>query len=216
MSASAITPIVFWASFVPCVNATKLPEKIWARRKTRFTRLGERRRITQMITSISPRAIAKPRIGESTPGLTTFSQTPLHWIDAPAVGRDRGAGDAADERVARARRQPQEPGDEVPGDRPDEPGEDDAQRHRVRVDDPRRDRRRDLERDERAGEVQDGRDEDCRARRERPRRDAGRDGVRRVVEAVREVEEERHRDDRDEREGLHASRLRRSSRRCSR
>jgi hypothetical protein len=36
-------PIVFCASFVPCVNATKLPERICPRRKTRFTRLGERR-----------------------------------------------------------------------------------------------------------------------------------------------------------------------------
>ena len=49
MSASAMIPIVFCASFVPCVNATKLPETICARRNTRFTRLGDRRRITQMI-----------------------------------------------------------------------------------------------------------------------------------------------------------------------
>ena len=39
---------------------------------------------------------------------------------------------------------------------------------------------------------------DRRPRRERPRRDARRDRVRGVVEAVREVEEERHDDDGDE------------------
>ncbi len=81
-------PIVFWASFVPCVNATKLPEKICARRKKRFTRLGERRRITQMITSISPRAMAKPRIGESTPGLDHLLPDAVPLDRAPAVRRD--------------------------------------------------------------------------------------------------------------------------------
>ena len=29
-SASAMIPIVFWASFVPCVNATNPPETSWA------------------------------------------------------------------------------------------------------------------------------------------------------------------------------------------
>ena len=77
MSASEMMPIVFCASFVPCVNATKLPEKICARRKTRFTLLGDRRRMTQMIAIISANAIAKPSSGESTPGLTTFSQIPF-------------------------------------------------------------------------------------------------------------------------------------------
>ena len=49
-------------------------------------------------------------------------------------------------------------------------------------------------------------DDDRRARGERPRRHARRDRVRGVVEAVREVEEERDDDDRDEGEVLHASR----------
>jgi hypothetical protein len=78
MSASAMTPIVFCASFVPCVNATKLPETICARRKTRLTRLGARLRMIQMITSISARAMRKPRIGDAIPGFTTLSQTPCH------------------------------------------------------------------------------------------------------------------------------------------
>ena len=45
---------------------------------------------------------------------------------------------------------------------------------------------------------------DGSARRERAGRDARRDRVRGVVEAVREVEEQRDDDDRDEREVIHA------------
>ena len=70
-------PIVFCASFVPCVNATKLPEKICARRNTRFTLLGVRRRTSQMIAIINANAIAKPRTGDRMPGFTTFSQIPF-------------------------------------------------------------------------------------------------------------------------------------------
>ena len=86
---------------------------------------------------------------------------------------------------------------------PTRPGEDDVERDRVRVDEAARDRRRDLEGDERAGEVEDGRHEDRQPRRERAGRDARRDRVRGVVEAVREVEEERDGDDCDEREVVH-------------
>ncbi len=69
-------PMVFWASFVPCVNATKLPETICARRNTRLTRLGDRFRITQTITNISASADAKPIVGDKSPGNTTLSQIP--------------------------------------------------------------------------------------------------------------------------------------------
>jgi hypothetical protein len=51
--------------------------------------------------------------------------------------------------VTRARRQAEEPGGQVPGNRSDDPGEHDLQRHDVRIDDPfahgRGDRRRDAE-----------------------------------------------------------------------
>ena len=89
MSASAMMPIVFCASFVPCVNATKLPETICARRKTRFTLLGERRRMIQMIAIISAKAIANPSSGDRTPGLTTFSQIAAPVDDVEPDGRDR-------------------------------------------------------------------------------------------------------------------------------
>ena len=74
------------------------------------------------------------------------------------------------------------------------------ERDRVLVDDPLRDRRRDRDRDERAGEVEHGRARDRRARAQRTRRDARRDRVGGVVEAVGEVEEQRDRDDGPEHE----------------
>ena len=203
ISASAMIPIVFWASFVPCVKATKLPDTICARRNTRFTLLGERLRITQMITIISARAAAKPMVGESTPGYHDLVPDAVPLDHVKPRCRDRRAGDATDQGMARARRQAEEPRDQIPGDRTDEPGEDDAQGDRVRIHDPRRDRGCHRERDERADEVEDRRQEDCGPRCQRTRRDARRDRVRRVVEAVGEVEEERDGDDRYEGELLH-------------
>jgi hypothetical protein len=75
------------------VNATKLPDTICARRNTRFTRLGDRFRITHTIRSISVNAMRKPTVGDSSPGLTTLSHTPCHSmtsqpaaaIAAPAI-----------------------------------------------------------------------------------------------------------------------------------
>jgi hypothetical protein len=58
-------------------------------------------------------------------------------------------------------------------------------------------------RDERAGEVRGGGDQHGQPRREGARRDRGRDGVRGVVEAVREVEAERDQDDHDEQDVVH-------------
>ena len=176
------------------------PRRAAARRKPRFTFVGDRRAMIQVITRISTNAIATPRNGATSDGISTLSLIPPHCTTSAPAGRHRRADHPADQRVARARRQPEEPGDQVPRDRADEAGEHDVERDRVRVDDPLRDRRRDLDRDERAGEVQDRGARDGGARAERPRRDARRDRVRGVVEAVREVEEERDGDDRPERE----------------
>ena len=124
--------------------------------------------------------------------------------------RDARTEHSADEGVARARGQTEVPGQQVPGDRSDQACEHDTERHRVRVDDPLRDRGGDLERRERAREVQDRGQGDRDAWMQRARRDPGRDRVRRVVEAVGEVEEERDRDDRDEQQRSVHGRLRRS------
>ena len=142
-------------------------------------------------------------------------QDPLPLDDVLPARRHRRPDHPADQGVARARRQADEPRDEVPRDRPDEAGHHDVERDHLRIDDPLGDGRGDRDRDERAREVQDRRARDRQARRERSGRDARGDRVRGVVEPVREVEEERDDDDCEER-GLHGSRLRRSSRRCSR
>ena len=71
-------PIVFCASFVPCVRATKPPETSWPRRKTRLIFAGDRRLITQTITVISANATAMPANGAISDGFSTFCQMPDH------------------------------------------------------------------------------------------------------------------------------------------
>ena len=71
-------PIVFCASFVPCVNATKPPETSCSRRKTRLILPGERRRISQVIESISAAARKSPANGAISDGISTFSFRPPH------------------------------------------------------------------------------------------------------------------------------------------
>ena len=79
-SARAMIPIVFWASFVPCVNATKPPEKSWSFLKARPTFAGERRLIVQTISVIKMNAIARPAKGAISEGFSTLCQRPDHWI----------------------------------------------------------------------------------------------------------------------------------------
>jgi hypothetical protein len=73
-------PIVFWASFVPCVKATKPPETSWRRRNRRFTRLGECLRMIQSTTTMRIAATAKPRNGATRDGSSTLSKSPSHLI----------------------------------------------------------------------------------------------------------------------------------------
>ena len=69
-------PIVFWASLVPCVNATNPPETSCARRNNQFTRVGRRRATIHVIARISAKAIAKPRNGATKDGTSTLSFRP--------------------------------------------------------------------------------------------------------------------------------------------
>ena len=79
-------PMVFWASFVPCVNATNAPETSWARRKPRFTFVGGRRAMNRVITRISTKAIATPRNGAMSDGMSTLSFRPAQWTtSAPSA-----------------------------------------------------------------------------------------------------------------------------------
>ena len=78
-------PIVFWASFVPCVRATKPPETSCPRRKTRLIFAGDRRAITQTISVISANATASPANGAISDGFSTFCHRPAHCDDRPAL-----------------------------------------------------------------------------------------------------------------------------------
>ena len=74
---------------------------------------------------------------------TPIVRSPRRDEHVEAALGDRGAGDSADERVRRARREPEVERDQVPADRADEPGEHHADREHVGVDDTGGDRRRD-------------------------------------------------------------------------
>ena len=75
-SARAMIPIVFCASFVPCVNATNAPETSWARRNPRLTRVGARRATSQVIPRIRANAEATPRNGAKSDGISTLWRIP--------------------------------------------------------------------------------------------------------------------------------------------
>jgi len=77
-SARAMMPIVFCASFVPWVSATKAPETSWPRRKTRLIFEGDLRLITHTITVMSTKAMARPAKGEMSDGFNTFCHRPDH------------------------------------------------------------------------------------------------------------------------------------------
>ncbi len=72
-------PIVFCASFVPCVNATNAPDTSWALRKPRFTFVGARRATSQVIPRMSRKANATPRNGATSDGISTLSLIPSQF-----------------------------------------------------------------------------------------------------------------------------------------
>src|SRR5687768_6834551 len=71
-----MTPIVFCASFVPWVNATKPAETTWSRRKILVTIPGRRVRKIQRIPSTIAAASTIPSSGDASDGRRTFSTTP--------------------------------------------------------------------------------------------------------------------------------------------
>ena len=78
-------PIVFCASFVPWVRATKPPETSCPRRKRRLIFAGDRRLITQTISVIRANASAMPANGAISEGFSTFCQRPAHSHHVPAL-----------------------------------------------------------------------------------------------------------------------------------
>ena len=76
-SASAMMPMVFWASLAPCEKAMN-PAEIGCRRRNHvLTGPCERLRTSQMRPVMSSQAPAKPRSGEPIIGTMTLSKTPL-------------------------------------------------------------------------------------------------------------------------------------------
>ena len=71
-------PIVFCASFVPCVKATKPPETSCSRRNSVFIRPGAWRKMSHVIAIISAAASTTPRNGASSEGISTLSFSPAH------------------------------------------------------------------------------------------------------------------------------------------
>jgi hypothetical protein len=118
---------------------------------------------------------------------------------AEAGLRDGGAGQPADQRVAAARGNPQVPREHVPDDRAGQRAEDDAAIDDARVHDPGADRLRHVQTEHRErDEVEERRPGNGDLRAQHARCDHGGDRVRRVVQAVQEVEQERDRNQADE------------------
>src|SRR3954451_15240218 len=75
-SASAITPIVFCASFAPCVKPIHVPDASWPSRKERFATPGVSRWKAQKIARSSGKPPANAIVGAQIAGITTLCVTP--------------------------------------------------------------------------------------------------------------------------------------------
>src|SRR5689334_9865735 len=131
----------------------------------------------------TPIAATMPaRIGDSRAGTMSLEMIPLtSMAPLPAA---TSVAPITDERVGGRRLEPEPPGPEVPADRTDQTAEDDGGRDVAGVHDAAGHGGRDLERDERADEVQDRGDPHGHAGREGARRDRRGHRVRGVVEAL--------------------------------
>src|SRR5665648_981299 len=75
-SASVMTPMVFWASLLPCEKAMKPADTGCRRRNQRLTGAGGHLRTSQKRPVMSSQAKTKPSAGEPTIGRMIFSNTP--------------------------------------------------------------------------------------------------------------------------------------------
>ena len=105
--------------------------------------------------------------------------------------------------MRRAGRQPEVPGDQIPGDRADQAGEDHRKRHDVDVDQAGADGLGDggAER-ERRDEIEERRPDDRLAGRQDARRDDRRDRVGGVVKPVDVIKDQRNEDEADDGEEI--------------
>lgn len=85
ISASAITPMVFCASLVPCDSATSEAVAIWPHRKPSSRRFFSTFRVIRY-TSQVPTAATIPAItGAATAGISTFCVMPLQFTPAMPI-----------------------------------------------------------------------------------------------------------------------------------
>ena len=143
-------PIVFCASFVPCVNATKPPETSWSRRKTRLTVPGERRWITQVIAIISAAAMKSPANGAISEGISTLSFSPSQLTTLQPAAATLEPRTPPISAWLELDGRPRYHVTRFQVIAPTRPARTTFERDRLGIDDPGRDRRRHGERDERA------------------------------------------------------------------
>ena len=200
-------PIVFCASLAPWLRLNAAADTSCSLRNQRSTREGGiHRKIHRMDVMISE---AEQQADERRQEDEDDRLGPAARDDrGEARLRDRGARVAADQRVRRAGRQPEVPGDQIPDDRAGEAAEDHREGDDVDVDhagaDGLRDRRAERERGD---EVEERRPDDRLAGRQHAGRDDRRDGIGGVVKSVDVVEDERDEDQRDDGQQHRANRF---------
>ena len=123
---------------------------------------------------------------------------------------------SADQRVRAAGGNSEQPGHDIPDDGAAQRGEDDARRHDVGLDDALADDRRDVEpEDEEGDEIEERSPEHRQEGTKHARRNDGGDRVRRVMQPIEEVEQERGCDQADQQRrgkgGAHPRRAQRCS-----
>ncbi len=206
-SSAAMIPTAFWASFEPWLKASHAEATHWTprtgpRNRTVARPIARRARRSRTRATTNPRQVARrspTRTPKTPPSWPSWTGSPVDRVETGV--EQRRADQAADQGVARARRDPPPPGEGVPDDRSGQAGADDRhgllRRHGHDLGDRVGDGGAD---EQRAEEVEHRGHRDGRERPGDPRRDEGRDRVRRVVEAVRQGEREGHHDRQDERQ----------------
>src|SRR5262249_8825285 len=86
---SAMMPIVFCASLVPCMNPIAPALNFWAQPKNQFTRVGRAFWNTRYRTAITMNPSTKPAIGDVTMGTITFHNSPLPSHQCSLLGCDQ-------------------------------------------------------------------------------------------------------------------------------
>jgi hypothetical protein len=72
IGANVITPVVFWASLVPCANATREADTTWQRRKSSATISGAPWAVIRYANRVATRATMPATIGDSASGSSTL------------------------------------------------------------------------------------------------------------------------------------------------